>query len=421
MYPQIAYSAATQIPTPADSQINAADALSPDTYLAQLDFVDLIKMAKVSDRFERAVAHLLRTRYRIHEKTVRIEQVEQETHLNDAIILTDFPAILELLQHFGHAIRRIYFSGMFFSTEQRARINRHIADYCAQTLVELELCDADGYLISDTNRTFPHVTRLNVQNFEYADNLDLSRIYPNVKWLTFCAYDNEITSLVRPFAHLEHLTTVRIAESTVLALVRLHPKLRSFHMHDVASLAFLRNVSQLLPALASLELKHGPDGFLTDASVHVEDVRFESVTHFGIAADGFDEITFERLPLTFGRLNSLKITSPTPSTVYRRLVDENRQLAVLTLDRVSDAEAVPLIVDLAGQLERLVELSVSWMDEVDESDVLALVDNLRHLKKVILDFWIEFDCADLVPKIGAQWNVANETFSLDACMLTLVS
>lgn len=421
MYPQIVYSTATPIIPPTDPQINSADEPSPDIYLAQLELVDLVKMAKISDRFERAVAHILRTRYRIHEKTIRIEQVEQETHLGDAIIMTDFPAILELLQHFGHVIPRIYFSGMFFSTEQRAHINRHIAEYCSQTLLELELCDADGYLISDTNRTFPHVARLNVQNFEYADNLDLSRIYPNVQWLTFCAYDNRVTSLVRPFAHMEHLTTLRIAESTVLALIRLHPKLRTFHMHDVASLEFLRNVSQLLPQLESLEVKHGPDGFLTESSLSVDDVRFESVSHFGIAADGFDEITFERVPFTFGRLNSLKITSPTASSVYRQLVQENSQVAVFTLDRVGDAEAVPLIVDLASRLERLVELSVSWMDEVDESDVLALVDNLRHLKKVILDFWIEFDCADLVPKIGPQWNVESETFSMDACMLTLVS
>lgn len=375
-------------------------------------------MAKISERFQDAVTHLMRTKFHIHEKTIRIEQVHQD-NIKNAIFLSDIATILEFLQYFGDIIPRIYYSGMFYSGEERLQINQYIAKYCARTLLELELIDADSYLIRDTSDLFPTVSRLNVQNFEYTDNLALNRIYPNLTSLTICSYDFPLKSLVDFYPKLMHLSTSRTDESIVLEVVLSNPQLRRFDFLDVPTVQFIEHINQALPQLESLEVKHNPDGFLGPTDIAESLVHFKNVQHFGLNADGFEEITVERVPFSFGQLKSLKIGALTADSLYSQLIQDNDQIEVLTLERINDVDILPLIAEYVSELHSLRELSVSWMDDVDESDVFDLVNTMHHLKKVILDFWIEFDCDHLVPRFAPKWHVQNEYFSMDSCMLTL--
>lgn len=375
-------------------------------------------MAKISDRFQVTVTHLMRSKFHIHEKTLRIEKIVQD-NIKNAIFLSDFEAILEFLQYFGEIVPRTFYSGMFFSSEERLQINQHIAKYCAGTLLELELVDADSFLISDTSESFPRVSRLNIQNFDYTDNLELNRIYPNLTSLTICSYDVSLKSLVAAYPKLTHFSSSRTDESIVLKLVFSNPQLRSFGFLDVPTIEFIGDINQALPQLESMEVKQNPDGSFQSSVDDAQSVHFENVQHFGLYADGFDEMIVDRVPFTFSHLKSLKIGALTADTLYSQLIRDNDKIEVLALERTNEAQTLPLIAEYVSELLSLRELSVSWMDEVDGTDVLDLVNRMHHLKKVILDFWIEFDCENLVPMFSPKWHVHNEYFSMDSCMLTL--
>lgn len=404
-----------------ETQISNLNDFGLTNYLQQsgFEFTDLIKMAKVSDRFSKIIANIMLNTYRIHEKTVRIEKVEQELDSKNAIVIGEYEVILELLEHFGNIIQGLHYSGMFFSGEERLKINQYIAKYCSQSLIGLELRDADNYLIGVTNQTFPRVTHVNVQNFEYVDDLQLNRIYPNLENLTIWSYDSALNSLAHHYPHLKHFTTFNMNEMIVTDLIRLNPQLRGLSFNDVPSFDFIEDINKALPHLELLEIRHFANGF-QNSTDRTQNIHFANVRHFGLHADviGSETFTFDRIPITFNNLETLKIVSLTENDVYQRLIQENNQIEILRLERVFEIETIPIITTCVDQLANLEELSISWVSDIELADILDLLGHLQHLRKVSFDFLIEFDCDGLASAVSSKWKIEIEAFAFDTCMIT---
>lgn len=406
---------------PLDSQFSNIDNSGLANYLQQSGFelIDLIKMAKVSGRFTKIITNMMLNTYRIHEKTVRIEKVEQELDNKNAIFLSEYDAVLEFLEHFGNIIQALHFSGMFFSGAERLRINHYIAKYCSQSLKRLELRDADHFLIGVTNQIFPRVLHVTVQNFEYINDLQLNRIYPNIENLTIWSYDLALNSLPHHYPHLKHFTTFNTDEGIVMDLLRLNPQLRSLSFNDVPSLEFIDDINKALPHLELLEVKHFANGF-HNSTDRIQNIHFANVRHFGLLAEviGSDIFTFDRIPISFSDLQTLKIGSLTTNDVYHRLIQENNHIEILRLERVFEIETIPIITSFVNQLDNLEELSISWVSDVEQADIVELLGNLQHLRKVIFDFLVEFDCDSLASIVSSTWKIEHEAFAFDTCMIT---
>lgn len=341
-----------------------------------LSFFDLLNVASIDPRYEQLIAqHQMPHKYRIDANVVRIDgggRYDQAT--GDVLTIGKYSQILTFLRLFGHLVTRVYFSGFSYNGAERDQIARSLLECCAQSLVELELCESGGLLINETAGSFPHLAKLTMRDERtlYA-NQRIHRIYPALKELTLAIGASATTDDTMDY---------------FCDLLRSLPDLRGFGLTRVPSMAYVQAIEQHLPHLEALTIDYIPnmDAYSNGSNggrIHFSHVRHLSLDiHFYNLAD-----QIVQFPLTFEHLQTLEIATTKIEFVPWNLFDENRQLKALAFPTVTHLRRLADFMQLLNATHAIDEISVQWTRFMGSDDVVRLMTEFERLQKIKFIVW----------------------------------
>lgn len=380
-----------------------------------LDFDDLVNVAAVNvQNHDLITHHHMIAKYRIHEKTIRItNSPEEDEPTEDSNILTihNYKTVLQFFQLFGHLVTKLEFLHFYSIPEAIPTINRHIAEYCSKSLVEMRLNGAGLYLVSETERQFENLTRLTFTETNiYTDNLQLHRIYPRMEYFEIHVVRlmrmASLQSIVQPYPNLKHLSysdrDIDGDDSFLSELFQLNPQLEALTLRKFVTLNVLRSASENLSKLKFLLVLNNFHNAAASNSIH-----FESVTNFTfIDRDSLNN--FEQFPITFDRLEEFAVISEISIDSIERFVRENDGLKVLSIPWMDLGDNYSSLLDIVGGLSQLVEIKLEWSEKIGENDTLRLINENEQLKTVTFCVNTRDHCDLLQNIVPRSWEMNEE-------------
>lgn len=321
--------------------------------------------------------------YRIHEKTLRISRSNHDFKSEHIITVSELDEIVRFLQMFGELVERLSFDGSGYSAQDKATITRCIRAQCANSLQELELCDAGDLLLTSADNSFAKLTKIVLKDMAVLGGPQLPHIYPALH-------------------ELQLHPSVAIGESVLKAI----PHLRVLHIHDSVNVGFLNSASKLLPNLESLKFGYYPgelDDFCTEIGqpIHFSGVRDLSIVILG---DGDERRASKPFPVTFGRLRNLEILAVDRDDVPMKLIVGNADLESLSIPWINDADA---IISIARQLQNISALAFEW-PAYDNANLLVVLNACRALRTMHIVVWtFSTSVDDWAKTLPAGWQVVD--------------
>lgn len=246
--------------------------------------------------------------FRIHENEVCFDCLVEN---NESVIaINDHSVAVNFLRHFGDLVHRVRVGSVAgnFSLAEHTELSHSIAANCAESLVELQLFNAGGYLVGESEQVFPNVKSVAVYGASYEGvQFALDRIYPHLeKLIVGLTNPQPMESLVRTY---EHLATLFMVEhemppnnNHLMRLLQLNPQIHNLSVNYMPNTETIEFISEHLKSLESVSFE------CTESSpIHADIVQ--PIVHFA----GVRTLTIlapsrcpSVIPLTFDHLDAVK-------------------------------------------------------------------------------------------------------------------
>lgn len=306
--------------------------------------------------------------HQIAEKNVRFHGPRlPSTHPADPtdLVVHSYKSALNFLINFGSEITRLTLVGGSFEPSEVSEICRHIGFYAENTLQEITLESSGDDLLYKMQSTLPRVRalRLNYHNFSRVD-LELHRIYPALQALTLTI--GEPTANARMANQNLRIVVDSARFNAQLTSLTLH--MQTVSMHDLAVVAELQ-------ALAAFNVQ---TLIRTDSQFPV---HFANVRNFSGALLERAEAYFNPCPITFDRLERLRITAIVHGghEMPFKLVEQNAQLKALTMPLILDVSAVGQLLGRIAETHDLAALEMTWTVPACRNEALPDFGGLRRM------------------------------------------
>lgn len=392
------------------------------------DFVGLLNVAQISDKFSKVAADSFRRRFPHHQilihhvfplpenpnellnvadvdidiDTIHRLNEQLSQHFNNEapiviirwsneIYLNNGAEILGAFKHFGHVIKKIQFKIPSLNETLHSEIlGKLISKYSSESLENIEFVDME----KSAENLLEHITNplINVNTMAF-NNVPLSmspnvirpnELFPALRTLFIKPPMNDISYFNYHIPHLEHIEIARSNReqncSKFLDVFVKNPQIQRIHFYGVDS--------DFVEKLSNTSLPQFHEIGIYNWEVPNERVEFENVTTCNIGYGGIPS------NLYFPRLQTLRIEyNPEHSEAYRQFLNEHNHLIHLYVKSVCNfgdwafEHLTANITDLAeltlqevgrGHAPRLTDSSSS----VRAEPIVAFVRRQNKLKKL---------------------------------------
>lgn len=370
-------------------------------------------MAETNRHFSNLAADVLRRRFNnklivFSISTSNDEQANQVSDTDGIIKIQNLETMLKTLKYFGDFISKleIIYESVDPLESRAHQIYQFTNVYCSETLAQLHLANAPKGFFDEFRKPFKRLENVSLSgDFDKLSNEknNLSEMFPAMRSLTLSTLSILNSNWIdQVYMNLEHLNLLvynsngnapgRLTKSKIERLLQNNYQIRSLALED-ASPELLRIVARKLPNLEKLELK-----------------LFE-------AFDDEDEIHFKHLKCLNTKLSSHSVptiidlenleeleTDAFPGGCQRwmEFVEENKHLKKLTVDHyyINDSE----ILRLAQANSNLTEMSLWCENDVKSENLMKLIENNQHLRKMHLKLRSKGHPNLLGDALGGQLN-----------------
>lgn len=334
---------------------------------------ELIKLAVLRPRF----ADIIERQLRLGEREIVIAQngllYYEETKWQRSFITSNLDETVTALKLFGSKFKKLRYANIIADLEWLEKF-LPLEKYCPQATKTIEIAFVDLF---NFNHTFDNkTTKVEMLGFVY-EPIALNEFFPFMQELTTVDVRED---LVQHYPRLEKWTIdlppVRDLSSTILEFFRLNSQLRHFDGVMRNHLPYLKNMSELLPNLATFSLSLD----LYRIYNIRENVHFKNVKEFSlsITGGGFrDQLKCSIDNITFDQLETFTVDTTQTNRVavhaeVMQIILQAKSLKKLDMDlRITTAE----LLNLVKELPQLEELSITWQKETFQSVADLLMAN----------------------------------------------
>lgn len=354
-------------------------------------------------------------KYHIPEHVIHFNRMDDDA---DGYYIWQYASIEKFLRNFGHLITKLDFSSVPFTQLEMTLLNQQIAQYCSNSLTEMQLSEVGFHLFSETNQTFTNVRVVHLRYHNFVNNFELSRIYPKMERLKIVSrYPLAFDSIVCAYPHLKHLELNEWGTPTesriIHRLLESNLQLESLLIDGLPEMSVLKYASEHLSNLTALALAchsyrlRDSDGFVYDPAQKFD---FHNVREL-ILTIGWEALdTLDQLPITFGQLEILKISWTSSLDAITELIDSNDQLKVLSMPLTDTLESLSSVLAIVGRLAYLEEIRLQWSGRVLATDTLRLLNDFDHLKVITFVVKSGGDYDSLSEIVPRQWQFVNKYY-----------
>lgn len=374
-----------------------------------LDFIELLHMADLSRRFRSIIGHhYMLGKYRIQHSIFRIADKKPPAITTNAITIGQYEAAAEFLRNFGDLITSFDFSSFYLSDTEIDALSHVIEENCTNSLKQIKLCDAGLKLVAQVKQSFNNVIEVDLSNFAHTYNIELNRIFPNMKTLNVeVQYPIELTSIVQYYPNLTNLQFTEVGyydeDSILFDVLQLNPQLHSLKVNRFFKAEELQFINKNLQELKTLELSSYPDHLFEPDENEI--IHMDNVKHFVLKEEHSTFRSHHQIPITFAHLQSIEIFSMKLSMPLQRLIQQNDKLKMISLPWIETMESFARILDIVGQLNELEEIRLKWQREIGAGNTLRLLNESEQLKRITFIARIGRDYDDLMAIIPSEFEV----------------
>lgn len=361
--------------------------------LEQLDIDSLIAIGHANRHFSNLAAAVLRRRFNnkfivFSISTSPDEQANQVSDTDGIIKIQNLGTMLKTLKYFGDFISKleIVFDSIDPLENRVHQIYQFTNVYCSERLAQLHLANAPNGFFDNFRKPFKRLENVSLSgDFDKLsnENKNLSEIFIALRSLTLNTYsilDSNWIEQVYP--HLEYLNLLvyksngnapgRLTKSKIERLLENNKQIRILALED-ASPELLRIVAKNLPNLEKLELKLF-EAFDDEDEIHFKHLKFLNT-----------KLSSHSVPTIIDLENLEELeTDAFPGGCQRwmEFVEEHEHLKRLTVDHyyINDSE----ILRLAQANSNLTEMSLWCENDVKSKNLIKLIENNQHLRKMHL-------------------------------------
>lgn len=373
-----------------------------------LEFDDILKLADLSTELRAIITERYMVPiYQLHEKTICFTVGMDEHQPGSRLVINELPVALRLLRIFGHLVTKLKLFSLNFTTEQLTLIGNYIAKYCQSSLIELELFGIQtSELITDPTNLFPNVTKLKLSSFHPMGSLEIHKIYPALKELTYSCHAFSRNSHIFPnlvrFELIEN--GVDANDSNIREFLKLNSHLRELSLSRIVTFDLMKFMEENLEKLESLEI-----GYLSHAmqSPNNEILHFGDIRSFVITPKARGNI-LQKFPLSFNRLDSVEIRTNDYFNVPLNLIKENPMIKTLSLPWLDGRQAVRVLSGVRDS-HQLEEATVKLTNIDSMPEVLESINEfgaMRRINFIVHDLVGETSSRRAVlTNIPARWHL----------------
>ncbi|XP_055306227.1 uncharacterized protein LOC129570583 [Sitodiplosis mosellana] len=291
----------------------------------------------------------------------------------------------KMLQNFGCFITKIVidFEGLKSVDKFNQYIQNEVNDFCAKSLIELELHNCRQASFDELTHPFPDVQRVCFKNCHLECTADdLKRLFPVVNRLEVLGCTMAYTGCIeQSFVNLQHLsvqlTKGGLSKETILAALCFNQQLSSLHLVAHVDSTLLHSISQVTPLLQCLHLHILSYNFNDGKQTH-----FGNVEKLMITLDGGP---FINLPIWFDHLTELEVTvNDGLHERFSEFISRNEKLIKLTIVAPSWNQIELYDNGMAILAEKLTYLTDFTLQRCTISLVAAV--NFMRKAKMLRDF-----------------------------------
>lgn len=294
----------------------------------------------------------------------------------------EFNAMLNALKVFGHLIKKLKLKleYHYFNEEQSTQINKHLSQYLADSLIEIELNSCDGQKLNGLTRPFKKTETVYLRNGHIkTNNINLSEIFPVVRRLSVASMLS--LSPVCIEQHFHHLMEMNVeylldgGSTTLKRRLQLNPQLRNLTING-GNWMTLKLISETVPALERLDCRtfNGASQYQSD-NIHFEHLKsFEIVLLQDIPDD------LQRIPLVFDNLEEIKCYKPVDK--WFEIVIQNKNLKKVTVGELTDQQFERISAELPKLEEFVSGYDTNGGSNNGVDNVVRFMENGKMLRKV---------------------------------------
>lgn len=371
---------------------------------------DLVKMAEAHERFIPVAISVFRRLYQKKKKLiVNLNSAKHQT--TNAYVSPAAENIEALFRHFGHLISNALIN---FFGDKRVDIETLLQEFCADSLVKLDLTFCDSSDFQCINKPFAKLKKLQIVESILSQPLSQMNIwFPNIQHLELVyvkLMQPELLEVNLP--HLQHLEIYNheldMPIKTVREMLRKNPQLKSVTLLCDYDRDFIESLSQNVSGLEVLELWAPEDRFL---HFHDHKIHFGTVKKFTLNACSSRGDFLVNVPFTFDALQELTLDGF--NQFKGQIMDFVMQCKMVKnlklLPYVEDWDDL-LINDLRKILNALPQLTEMEFcaDTFPCHEVIEFLNESKQLNNVILVFMEMPWCGNLQRELQRQWILTKQ-------------
>lgn len=322
------------------------------------------------------------TKYQVHEKPIRITSKCIGT---DGILIINYKIAKMFLRTFGHLIRKLEVYSLSSNRAENDDIGYTIMKYCSKSLFELKLNVNGQYLLNQTEISFENVEIVDIHQSEYSNNIDLSRIFPNMEQLKLeIHYPNQLSALKRCYPNLRHLELIEkgIKKNSILCdVLKENPQLKSLLTSRCLDSNTIQLINENSPNLQSITAIFTRSDFIY-LKQNTPSVRLAHVKNFTLIAEVPIVNQIFKIPITFENLEALEVSTNCLTSPIERFIIENDKLKVLSLPFADFRTTNTRIDHILDRLSQLEEIVLLWDFRVTVADIRRMYEKTQSLQKI---------------------------------------
>lgn len=377
------------------------------------DLVDLVKIAEAHERFIPAAVFEFRRRYRKRKELI-VNLGSMHYRPIDCCECPVDENMEPFFRHFGHLITNALINFMGRRQKQSHEIGTLLQDFCADTIVELDLACLDSDDFQSIDKPFTKLEKLTFIDSTMGQKLSQMNIwFPQIQSLELIYVKLSQPELFEVnLPHLKHLEIYNrqsdMPIQTISEMLRANPQLKSLSLCCDYDRRFIESLSQNVPELEELELWTPQDRFL---SFNDDKIHFGTVKKFKLNACMSRGDFLVNIPFTFDDLQEL--TFDGFNQFKGQILD-----FIVNRSTVKKLKLVPYIDDfddlmpqhlreITDSLPMLTELEFC-ADMLNMDEIVRLLADSEKLTNVVLLFVDALWCKEFEHKLRFQWDLSKQ-------------
>lgn len=360
--------------------------------------IDLLKLSKTYPENRGAVEIVFRQWFSNEQFVINSPNLSPNGTFNET---------LDVVQYFGHFITRLKIDYRLLDTNQSQELNMYLNDYCAESLVDIELVHCDDDKIVHLRGPFKKVEygrflfgnlRTNASRFD--------EIFPSIRHLDLSEmYYTHAGCFEYNFSHLENLTLefwygfYPHTMSSLEKRLQLNPQLKHVTINR-CTWDMLEMLGTHIPKLETLILEQ----FYDESIYQGKDIHFESMKVLKFKPRSKFRKEIGRIPIVFGNLEEIEFHNS--ASEWIEIMQWNKQLRIVTTGPLRDMQFFQLL-DAVPNLE---EFCTGYNELAPIDNILRFMRKATNLKKLTFTS-LHFRISNkIMEKMDRVWRAFNGSF-----------